>query len=407
MKRNFIALFILITAVYANLIYAQINPQNNIPQRVILNLTATPEKSIAVTWRTVNRFDNSLIEIAESKQWIDFAVTAKKITAKNEKLVLNNSAIVYHYSAEVNELKPNTLYAYRVGHDSVWSEWFQFKTAKNDKSKFEFVYLGDPQTDIKQLVSRTFREAYKKAPGAAFWLFTGDLTDRTYMDNQWDELFYAGGFIFGMVPSVMAPGNHEYAARKSDGTKFKEFTYLWHPHFTLPENGVKGLEETSYYFDYQGTRFFILNGNEKLEEQARWMENLLVNNPNKWTIVAMHQALYSTGRDRDNKEIQRIFLPLYDKYSVDLVLQGDDHTYGRSYKLNNGKKVSDNDKGTVYVVSVSGSKAYPLNPKYTNLMVKHSEKVQLFQVISIDGNNLKFNAYTANDELYDSFELNK
>lgn len=59
------------------------------------------------------------------------------------------------------------------------------------------------------------------------------------------------------------------------------------------------------------------------------------------------------------------------------------------------------------VVSVCGSKAYPLNPKYTNLLAEHSEKAQIFQVISTDGNKLQYNSFTAAGALYDSFELNK
>ena len=101
------------------------------------------------------------------------------------------------------------------------------------------------------------------------------------------------------------------------------------------------------------------------------------------------------------------FMPLFDKYDVDLVLAGHDHVYSRSHKLRNGIVVSDTEKGTVYIVSVSGSKAYPLSLKYKDLMVTIGEKVQLFQTISVDGNTLSYKSHTVTGVLYDSFELKK
>jgi acid phosphatase type 7 len=43
----------------------------------------------------------------------------------------------------------------------------------------------------------------------------------------------------------------------------------------------------------------MLNGNERLEEQARWLDRVLAENPRTWTIAAIHQPVYSTGKWRD------------------------------------------------------------------------------------------------------------
>ena len=209
-----------------------------------------------------------------------------------------------------------------------------------------------------------------------------------------------------MIPFALVPGNHEYPNFGVAGAE-REIVPLWRPHFTLPMNGAKGLEESSYYFDYQGVRFIMLNGEERLDEQARWMEPLLATNPNKWTIASLHPPLFSMGRTRDERETRNAFLSLFDKYGVDLVLAGHDHVYSRSHKLRNGAVVPDTEKGTVYIVSVSGSKAYPLSLKYKDLMVRIGEKVQLFQTISIDGNTLTYKSHTITGALYDSFELKK
>lgn len=407
MKNKFYGVLFILVFLSVILCFAQTSPQTSIPQRIILNLTEYPASSMAITWRTIEEFQNSEIRYAEATDWKDFEKSARTVKAKIESQKLDDSQIVFHYSTVLNELKPNTLYVYSVGHDSVWSEWSQFRTAKSENSPFEFVYFGDPQNDIKRYVSRIFREAFQKAPNASFWVFAGDLISDPLYDRLWDEWFYAAGFIPTLIPMAPVPGNHEYPTRETNGIKTKELVPLWKLHLTLPENGVNGLEESSYTFDYQGARFIMLNGNQKLEEQEKWVEKLLANNPNTWTIVVMHQPIYSTGKDRDSKKYQDLFLPIYDKYSVDLVLQGHDHAYGRSYKLKNGIKVNDDQKGTVYVVSVSGPKAYAINDRYRENMVKMGNNVQLFQLITINGKKLCYQSFTVTGLLYDSFEINK
>ncbi|MCX6170276.1 MAG: metallophosphoesterase family protein [Ignavibacteriales bacterium] len=407
MKSKFTLFFFLTLLLQLDILFAQSNQSIDKPQRIILNLTENPATSIALTWRTINKFSNSEVRFTEATNWTDFLKSVQSLKTKIDSVKIDEVHYAFQYSVILKNLKPNTLYVYSVGHDSVWSEWNQFKTAEDKNAKFDFIYFGDPQVELIQHCSRLFREAYKTDAAAKFWLFVGDLTDKPNYDSLWGAFFFAVDFFSKVTPLVTVPGNHEYTKFGPGKTKTKEFTPLYRPHFTLPENGIKGMEEKSYYFDYQGARFIMLDGNERLDEQAKWMEPLLTNNPNKWTIVSMHQAIYSTGRTRDNKEIQKILLPLYNKYSVDLVLQGDDHTYGRTYKLRNGVRVNDNENGTVYIVSVSGPKQYTLNPKYKDLMVKMGEKTQLFQVITVDNNKLIFKSYTITGELFDSFELNK
>lgn len=408
MNKRFTSIALIVHFLVIHAVYAQTYSLNEIPQRIILNLTASPENSMAVTWRTNGEFKASEVQYAVSTQWTDFKKSITKVSAKTEKFWIDDHQFVYHYSGVLDGLKPGTTYVYRVGHDSVWSEWNQFTTARKEPAPFKFVYLGDPQNDIKEHVSRVFREAYKLAPDAAFWLYAGDLVAYP-KDSLWSELFTAAGFIPRTTPSIMTPGNHDQTAVMVDGKekRLKKTDPIWHAHFTLPENGVAGLAETSYYIDYQGVRFVMLNSNERLQEQADWMEKLLASNPNKWTIVTFHHSIYSMAKERDNKAVRDAFLAIFDKYHVDLVLQGHDHAYARSYKLNNGTIVGENQPGTVYIISVSGPKAYAITTKYEKLMAKIGNQISLFQVLSVDANKLSFISYTPAGEVYDAFELKK
>lgn len=384
-----------------------VDQQARIPERIILNLTETPATSQAVTWRTKYNVSNPQAQLAPATESPDFDKKAFTIQANTEQVKPDDKSVVYYHSIVFNSLKPDSTYAYRVGDGQIWSEWNQFHTASETNEPFKFVYFGDPQNNIKSICSRIFRAAYKKAPDADFWHFVGDIVNHGEIDEEWAELYYALGWIPRVTPVILLPGNHEYVKKEMNGEQIRELNHLWHPQFTLPENGPVDLKETVYFIDYQGVRFVMLNGNEKLQEQAKWLDAVLAENPQIWTIIGIHQPLYSTANERDNPYLRELFLPIFDKYSVDLVLQGHDHTYGRTYKLRNGIKVGDNEKGTVYIVSVSGPKRYQINQNYKDLMVKIGTGRQLFQVIQVTKKHLVYESFTATGELYDSFELVK
>ncbi len=386
------------------------------PQRIILNLTTEPATGMAVTWRTSVQVQSPQVQVAEAGVWTAFAKAAKQIPARSEKTVLDDGKTVFYYSAVMGDLKSNTLYAYRVGCEKEWSEWSQFTTAREEAGPLQLVFFGDPQDDLKEHVSRIFRKAYQMAPDANFWLFSGDLTSEP-ADQLFEELFYAAGFIFRTCPSIMVPGNHDNMFKMENGKVIKDSkgkkirTKLvppqWRAQFTLPENGIAAYPEASYWLDYQGVRLIMINSNDRLQEQAAWMDSVLANNPKQWTIVSFHHPLYSAGRERDDRSTRDAFMALFDKHHVDLVLTGHDHAYARSYPLKNGARAGADEKGTVYVVSVSGPKAYVVNSAYNHLMAKTGGNVQLFQVITIDSTTLSYRSYTVTGKLFDSFQLLK
>jgi hypothetical protein len=168
---------------------------------------------------------------------------------------------------------------------------------------------------------------------------------------------------------------------------------------------------------YQNARFVILNSNQKIEEQSKWLEQVLSENTKPWVVCSFHHPIFSTAKDRDNAALRNAWKPIFDKYRVDLVLQGHDHTYGRTSldtptvppptvaNVPVGVSHRDDFHGTVYVVSVSGPKMYNIDPK--PFMVRVAEDTQLYQIIHIDGMKLTYEARTAIGEVYDAFSLEK
>ena len=65
----------------------------------------------------------------------------------------------------------------------------------------------------------------------------------------------------------------------------------------------------------------------------------------------------------------------------------------------------DPEIGTVNVVSVSGPKLYEITKdKYTKTLI---ESKQLYQIIDIEGNELRFRSFDATGKLHDEFVLRK
>ncbi|WP_148080560.1 purple acid phosphatase family protein [Roseimaritima ulvae] len=379
------------------------------PDRIVLCWNNDPRTTQAVNWRTSQEVSKGLAEIAVAEAGPGFPEKARQVVATTEALTTDINKAHFH-SVSFTDLTPGTRYAYRVGDGTNWSEWFQFSTADDSPQPFSFIYFGDAQNNVRSMWSRVIREAHRDLPKAAFFLHAGDLINRAEKDAEWGEWFGSGGWLNAMIPSVAVPGNHEQA-KAEDGQR--RLSHHWRPSFTFPENGPEGLEESCYTMVYQNLRIIALNSNERQAEQAAWLETVLQKNDSQWVACTFHHPIFSTGKDRDNPELRDLWKPLFDKYKVDIVLQGHDHTYGRTgfavpdtiANVPTGVQAFEQRHGTVYVVSVSGPKMY--NNNRLPFMKRLAEDTQLYQLIHIDGASLRFEARTAIGELYDAFELKK
>ena len=369
-------------------------------ERIILTWSENPATTQAVTWRTDTGDMQAIAQIAKADASPFFGNNARTIPATTAGLQLDNGKLYYH-SVNFTNLTPNTLYAYRVGNGAHWSAWFQFRTASDQPEPFSFIYFGDAQNNIRSLWSRAIRSAILENPRARFLIHAGDLVHHGDSDDEWGEWFDAAGWLFAMVPSLPATGNHEY---RNERTSRKRLSPFWRPQFMLPENGVSGLEETVYYIDYQGVRMVVLNSNKKIKKQARWLEKILKANPNHWTIIAFHHPVNPTFYLENEKKLDKIWKPIFEKYNVDLILQGHEHIYARGF--GSGRETNTNQAaGPLYITSVSGPKMYRI--KHRRWMNRVGENMQLFQVISVSRNTLQFRAMTVTGELYDAFHLLK
>lgn len=101
------------------------------------------------------------------------------------------------------------------------------------------------------------------------------------------------------------------------------------------------LTRTYYSFEYRNIHFTIMNseinytyGSPQYLFIDRDLSNASKNPQIKWIVVAFHTPIYTSPSKHPPAVLFRIiYHPLFDKYGVDLVLQGHNHNYQRSYPL--------------------------------------------------------------------------
>ncbi|MFV0554592.1 MAG: fibronectin type III domain-containing protein [Mangrovibacterium sp.] len=401
-------LFTLVVATLLSVQCYSVQQQYNLsatPDRIMLSISGNPATSRAVSWRTVFDDTASVAQIALASPSPEFGKMQTTVLGTHAAWESGSDAAMGHQVVFEN-LQPETTYAYRVGDGENWSEWFQFKTASTEVKPFSFLYFGDVQNGIKSQTSRVIRQAYSHFPSSAFMLFVGDIVSES-QEQMWAEFFYAGGWIYGMMPSVPTPGNHEYD-KCDDGSR--SFSKHWNQIYRLPHNApTSEYMNRCYYMDYQGVRFVSFDSpahgfdTQNSEMLLSWLDSVLAENPCKWTVVFTHYPVYSCSQGRTGTAYRDVLKPILEAHGVDLVLQGHDHTYCRGQQLANVSGANQNSP--MYVVSVAGSKMSGLNTDVWSDRV--GSDTQLYQHISISGDSLHYQSFQPDASLYDAFTIVK
>ena len=153
----------------------------------------------------------------------------------------------------------------------------------------------------------------------------------------------------------IAIGNHEAESSK----KLKDYMKAFN------------LEKQYYSFNYQNVHFLALSTETSYDEgskQYKFAENDLEQYSNdksiEWIVAFYHRQAYSSGGGLpDEKDFRESYHPLFDKYNVDLALQGHHHVYERFYPITFNDK-NDNKPTVSAKDKVKGSNLFQ-NPEGT------------------------------------------
>ena len=166
----------------------------------------------------------------------------------------------------------------------------------------------------------------------------GDVVNEPYDDAQWRDMFRAMGMTAGSRNWLVSIGNHEQCVLIDCDSNGAE---AFRSYFDWPDNGYPEQGETWFFTDYQGVRFVVLDSfGGQIVEQADFLEEALRTNPSDWSVVVQHTPAFSARPDRTNQEIRDLWVPIVERYDVDLVLTGHDHSYARGF-LNVGRGWAD------------------------------------------------------------------
>ena len=314
---------------------------------VVFNGDASTQRGI--TWYT-NEKTASVVQI----QGLDGALIENAKITYDEVFEWEGK---YVHKALVSNLTPGTIYLYRVGDGTTFSETGRFVTDNGD-SKFDFITFADVQAgneDNFKRSARVLEQAFKTMPTAEFMAGLGDFTDDS-TNEEWD--WYSETMNDVNMNTTLAPvsGNH-------DGLGVENW---FNNMFNLDTSeSVQTKDGVNYSYDYGNIHFAVLNTNDLLAisiPQLQWLENDMKSTDKDWKIVLMHKSPYSLGKDAkwpDALYLQKALTRVVDECDVDLVLSGHDHQYLRTKPLT-GNKV-DEENGATYILSgTSGAKRYEI-----------------------------------------------
>ncbi len=376
------------------------HPANERPDQIVLTWNDDPRTTQTIQWRTSDRTRKGIVRYQKKSDLDKKTGQPIEVEAKtqslNTKLIANDPSVRRH-SVTLTNLEPGTTYRYAVGDGTPrnWSGTAEFTTAPAGTPPFSFIYMGDAQTGLYRWGS-LLRQAHGSTPDAAFYLIAGDIVNRGHERDDWDTFFYNARGVFDRRTFIPVLGNHDCLG--GHPTLYLRF-------FDLPRNGPpKAEKERVYSFEYSNALFVILDSNLEPEGQVPWLEEQLANSQATWKFVSFHHPVYSSDPDRDNKKIRDLWAPIFEKHSVDFVLQGHDHAYLRTRPMKNGLP-SESGHGTTYIVSVSGSKMY--DQKQHHYTALGMTNVATYQVFQIAGPQLTYRAHDSNGQLRDQLMITK
>ena len=147
-----------------------------------------------------------------------------------------------------------------------------------------------------------------------------------------------------------------------------------------------------YSFKKGDAEFFALDSNYMDAAQLQWFQKELEGSNSKWKICYFHHPLYSHTRDHGaDTDLRKLIEPLMDKYGVELVLAGHEHSYQRMRP----------QKGITYITLGNSGQLRPHNLKASADIEKGFESDNAFGLFEIAGDELYFQIVSRTGETVD------
>jgi 3',5'-cyclic AMP phosphodiesterase CpdA len=383
-----------------------------------LQFGADASSEMTISWHALQEVHNPRIVLGRPDGKFERIVNATKQSYTDAK----SNRAVYAYHAKIGGLQPNSAYMYGAMHDGAAPEFGTFQTSPRGRAAFAFTSFGDQGTPTTgklfvppqgvTLPRAVYINDNLGSPAAAdttlgveqlqplFHLFNGDLSYANLAEDRvrtWWDFWSNNTRSARNRPWMPSPGNHENelgngpigyqayqtyfslpeAAGQTDITRG-----LWYA-FTAGSVRVVSIANDDIVYQDSGNSY--VRGYSSGAQQA-WLESELAatrrNADIDWIVVCMHQVAISTADKANGADlgIREEWVPLFDKYNVDLVLCGHEHHYERSHPIRGQEPnrtltpkpaaiatdVIDTTQGTVHMVIGGGGTSAPSNRLFFN-----------------------------------------
>ncbi len=262
----------------------------------------------------------------------------------------------YWHEVTLKNLKPGTIYYFRVGGPGGWSKELKFRTIKPGQT-IKLVFSGDSrrpwgngyELKIHPNIISNFpwsriwvaKAIAKENPDAV--VFVGDMVEEGNNWTEWvkwfkdvtDNLITKDGRV---IPIVAVIGNHEMGEWPNI-----ESTYAWFKGlFANPGN------ELWFALDFPYVHLVALATTggcvatlwgpmlKEAEEEVGFLNSTLATTHARWKVVAFHVPYYScyaTGTGYPSELLLKYWAPIIEKYHVNFVINGHVHNYMRSWPI--------------------------------------------------------------------------
>ncbi|MCB9785288.1 MAG: metallophosphoesterase family protein [Deltaproteobacteria bacterium] len=317
------------------------------------------------------------------------------------------------WTVEATGLQPDTEYTFRVG---TW-EGFDPQTGvftspdlsapstvrtglpKGERKPFSMVMAGDSRGGTDEIRANVDRLA---EIDARLWFFNGDMTNGG-AQVEWDDWQDAMAPVLRSRVLMPVQGNHEI------------FADIYYAQYALPQEQTlpEDLLEHAWSLDFGNVHFVGLDSNteETVAAQVDWLDADLAaarQDPGiDWIFVMMHHGVYSASNHGSTPRLQEYWVPVFEKYDVDLVFCGHDHDYERTFPLR-ADQVVEPDEGIVYVVAGGFySPAYSNGTAWWTATSAHGD-LRNYVEVGVDGGTVNVTAWSGDGtEVLDQFTLTR
>jgi hypothetical protein len=300
-----------------------------------------------------------------------------------------NTELTSYQHALITDLLPDTTYHYSVSNDNgtTWGPDTTFRTGKTGLVDFRFCATADENsyaTSSKPIMDSIsgFNPDFTIVAGDLSYAaddgtYSGSGPVATYTPSAWDSYFAVLGANGGQsIPWMVGPGNHDVEPFTDNGfagliTRFPHFGSNAAnagsgsqvvQSFTYSNVGIIGLDDSDI------STLDTVNNGYTSGQQTSWFEQQLqkyraAGSGIDFIVVFFHHCPYCSGGPGSDGGDRTVWQPLFDRYNVDLVINGHNHLYERAYPMiggviqaqtPSGGTVTPATQGTTYICTGGG-----------------------------------------------------